>query len=275
MQISEHQWKSSGKNIYGNVILPDAEPNKVLIFIHGIGEHIGRYTKWFERFTNLGFAIVTADHHGHGRSAGIHGHFKSYCEPLNFVSMLFEQAEKHFPGLPKVIYGHSMGGNITLNYILRNEPRIKGAIVSSPWIELQKPPSTLLKSMAKIMYHIYPALSIHTGIKRNQLTTNNQELSEIDRDTMLHGKITISTYLELDAAANYIKSNIKKLHIPLLLMQGTSDALVDFKGLVELEKQNPHNIQLKLFDGFFHEIHKEEKNDMVFETIQTFLNQIL
>jgi len=275
MQETGYQWKSSGKDIFGKVFIPETEPDKVLIFIHGIGEHVGRYDRWFERFIDMGFAIVTADHHGHGRSAGKRGHFKSYCEPMDFVQMLFDEAQNRFPGLPKFIYGHSMGGNITLNYVLRKEPRIKGAIVSSPWIDLKNQPSAFVRWMAGIVQPVLPALSFHTGISRSQLTVNEAELADYDKDELIHGRITVSTFMELAAAAQYAKTNIKKLHTPLLLMHGTADPIVDYHGVVNLEKQNPDYINLRLFDGFLHEIHKEKQNQQVFDAIKEFVTQLV
>lgn len=275
MQVTDYQWETSNKIVYGNIILPDTEPEKVIVFIHGIGEHIGRYGKWFKHFTDAQFAIVTADHHGHGRSSGKRGHFKTYCEPMDFVQMLFDEAEKRFPGLPKFIYGHSMGGNIALNYVLRKEPRIKGAIISSPWIDLKSQPSSLLIRIAEIVQPIFPSFSFRTGIKRSQLTTNEGELCSYDKDELIHSKISITTFLELAAAANYIKSNIKKLRTPLLLLHGTADPIVNYQGVAELKKQNPNYITLKLFDEFLHEIHKEDQSHLVLEAINEFITQTL
>src|SRR6056297_855847 len=122
MKIIEYQWQSSNKQVYGVTFQPETEARAVIVFIHGIGEHSRRYDSWFKKFCDLGIAVVTGDHHGHGRSEGKRGHFKSYCEPLDFTTMLFEKADELFPYLPKILYGHSMGGNISLNYLLRRQP---------------------------------------------------------------------------------------------------------------------------------------------------------
>ncbi|MDA3866644.1 MAG: lysophospholipase [Salinivirgaceae bacterium] len=275
MEKIEFNWQSSGKPVYGNIFRGETTPDKVLIFVHGIGEHIGRYDAWFEKFTQKGFAIVCADHHGHGKSAGKRGHFKNYCEPLDFVSMLFEKADEHFPSLPKILYGHSMGGNISLNYLLRKQPRVKGAIISSPWIKLQRPPAPWLITLAEWLHPVFPAFSLHTGIKREQLTANVSELKAIKKDELIHGRITLSTFLALNGASEYVKRNIGKLHVPMLLLHGTDDQIVNYEGAKELHHKNERLIQLELFEGFKHELHKEEHRDKLFDIINNWLEQFV
>ncbi len=48
--------------------------------------------------------------------------------------------QKTFPGVPVFIYGHSLGGGMVLDYLLRRKPEITGAIVTSPWLKLSFEP---------------------------------------------------------------------------------------------------------------------------------------
>ncbi len=275
MKIENYQWQVNKKMVYGAAWLPETDPQGVILFIHGIGEHVHRYDKWFEGFIKLGYAVISADHHGHGRSEGKRGHFKNYCEPMNFTTMLFEKADYYFPEIPKVLYGHSMGGNIALNYLLRKSPRVKGAIISAPWVELLNPPKKWLIALAKIAKPLFPALSLKAGIKRSELTSNEDELELYEKDQLIHGRITVSSFLEFDTAARYIRKNIKKLSTPTLLLHGESDPIASLQGSKKLKSQNPHYIELKTFDGFLHEIHKESKRQIAFEEIEKWLSKTL
>jgi acylglycerol lipase len=275
MKITEYQWESSNKKIYGATWTPEDDPKGVIVFVHGIGEHCRRYDEWFEHFCAMGLAVISGDHHGHGRSEGKRGHFNSYCEPLDFVSMLFDRADELFPHVTKLMYGHSMGGNITLNYLLRKVPKIKGAIVTSPWVILKKPPSKFLLFFASILDRIYPGYTQHSGISREQLTSDVEELKNYEKDELLHGKITVRTFFELNAAAEYAKVNIQKLKIPLLLMHGTADPIASSKGSEFLAEKHPDYIKLKLFDGFLHEIHKENGKMQAMEAIKAHIENLL
>lgn len=275
MKINEYQWKSNGKNIYGASWIPMDDPVAVIIFLHGLGEHIRRYDQWFEGFCAQGYGIVTADHHGHGHSEGKRGHFESYCEPMAFTDLLFEKADQIFGKRPKILYGHSMGGNIALNYILRKAPRIKGGILSAPWIQLMNPPSKLANSAAGVLRHIYPSYALRSGIKRSQLTMNENELEKYDKDNLIHGRITINTYFELHRASQFATDHMHNLNIPLLILHGKADPIADFNGSLMLERKSPKMVTLRLFDNFLHEIHKEVDNHRAFSTIQEWLSSIV
>ena len=275
MKITEYQWTSNQKNVYGVTWTPESDPTGVIVFVHGIGEHCRRYDDWFANFCDMNLAVVSGDHHGHGKSEGKRGHFSTYCEALDFVDMLFEKANELFPHLPKLIYGHSMGGNIALNYLLRRSSKVKGALVSSPWVILKNPPSKVLLGVARILDNIFPKFTKHSGIRREQLTSDAVELEKYEKDDLLHGKITVRTFFELDAAATYAMNNIHKLKIPLLLMHGTADPIASPEGSKYLAEKNPDYITLKLFDGFLHEIHKEKNKMQSMDAIKQRISELL
>ena len=56
---------------------------------------------------------------GHGRSQGVRGACAPRKEVLKDIDALIEYAQAFYPGVPIVMYGHSMGGNITLDYRAR------------------------------------------------------------------------------------------------------------------------------------------------------------
>ena len=264
----------NSKEVYGAVWKPNVKAHTVVVFIHGIGEHIERYNSWFAKFCDKGFAVVAADHFGHGRSEGKRGHFMSADEPLNFVDYLVKYAKSEFAGIPIVLYGHSMGGNIVINYTLRTKEHLDASIASSPWIRLAHPPNAVARLFAKLFYRIFPSLTFRTGIKRSQLTVNELELEKYSCDEYVHGKITLSTYIILSKAAKYIVRNIRNLKTPILLLQSKSDVIVDFNGANKIYKSNLDMVKIHLFENFQHELHHETENEIVFNEIVKFLDII-
>ena len=93
---------------------PCENPNHVVCLIHGIGEHAGRFSRVAEHFNEAGIAVVSMDLRGHGRSQGVRGACAPRKEVLKDIDALIEYAQEFYPGVPIVMYGHSMGGNITL-----------------------------------------------------------------------------------------------------------------------------------------------------------------
>ena len=96
----------------------------VIVLVHGMGEHSGRYADFVvPNLVKNNFSVVAFDHFGHGKTAGKRGHNPSFCAVLNSVQTTSEKAKELFPDKPIFLYGHSMGGNVVLNYALRREDK--------------------------------------------------------------------------------------------------------------------------------------------------------
>ena len=111
--------------------LPDSEALAVICLIHGKGEHSGRYLNAASTLTDAGYILLTFDLRGHGKSQGRRGFSPSYEALMDDISLLLNEAVNRFPNLPHFLYGHSLGGNLVLNYALRRKCRLSGVIASS------------------------------------------------------------------------------------------------------------------------------------------------
>ncbi|GAG77006.1 unnamed protein product [marine sediment metagenome] len=137
MKHSEFEFKTfDGLSLFAQSWQPESQPQAVICLIHGMGEHSGRYAHVADRLTKAGYTIFTFDLRGHGKSEGPRGHTPSYEALMQDISSLLEVANKQFPQLSSFLYGHSLGGNLVLNYILRHQPQLEGVIVSDPWLRL-------------------------------------------------------------------------------------------------------------------------------------------
>ncbi len=94
-------------------------PRGLVIIVHGLGEHGGRYAPVAERLTMAGWNTLAIDLPGHGHSPGRRGHIASYDALLREFAVIRQQAEQRLSDLPQFILGHSMGGNLVVNYAIR------------------------------------------------------------------------------------------------------------------------------------------------------------
>jgi acylglycerol lipase len=72
-------------SIYHQAWLPDAEPKAVVLIVHGLGEHSGRYMNVVDAVVPRGYAVYALDHIGHGKSDGgreIVERFEDYTDTL-------------------------------------------------------------------------------------------------------------------------------------------------------------------------------------------------
>ena len=115
--------------------IPENKPWAVILIIHSAGDHVNRYKHLAQYFTEYGLAVIGLDMHGHGKSQGKRGKVK-YQNLLSDVKRLIDISTIRFPNLPKIVYGHGLGGNLALTYATRNNSNLMAIISSSPWIRI-------------------------------------------------------------------------------------------------------------------------------------------
>ena len=112
---------------------PAADPDRLVVLVHGYGEHIGRYEHLAQALTARGSTVVGPDHIGHGRSLGERALVESF-EPIVDDLHAVVQAERG--DLPVVMVGHSMGGLIAIRYAQRHRADLAGLVLSGPAVGL-------------------------------------------------------------------------------------------------------------------------------------------
>ena len=148
----------SGQKLRGLFSVPSDTPSAIIIMVHGVGEHINRYTNLAESFAKEGVGFMGVDLPGHGKSDGKRGHISGYSVYRELIGTLVDISEKTYPGIPLFLYGHSLGGGIVLNYLIHEKRKISGAIIGSPWLRLSFEPSRAKRAVAGFMKRIMPAL---------------------------------------------------------------------------------------------------------------------
>ena len=241
---------------------PCENPGHVVCLIHGIGEYAGRFSRMAEYFNKAGIAVVSMDLRGHGRSQGVRGACAPRREVLKDIDALIEYAREFYPGVPIVMYGHSMGGNITLDYRTRgghNDVPV-GYIISAPWIRLVRPVSGGLLMAVKLLTKVAPNFKIKSEFPEEKLG-NVKYVRPYRKDPMVHPYVsalcayegfTIGTALEKGTN----EDNGRAKNIPCLLMHGTDDLICDIEGSREFAKlQDPQSFNMIEWPGYYHEIH--------------------
>lgn len=262
---------SNGQILKGFIKSPGSDLRAVIVLVHGLGEHIQRYNDWAGLFNkeNIGFAGV--DLPGHGLSDGKKGHIKNYSVTDEMISILLGECRKTFPGTPLFIYGHSLGGGIVLDYLVRNKPKVRGAIVTSPWLRLSFEPEKAKVRLATFMKGIFPSLVQPSGLKTEHLSRNSEVVARYKADPLVHGKISVSLFYSAMKAGKNALLNAKDLNVPLLLMHGSDDQICSPEGSREFASLTGL-ADLKIWDGGYHELHNESFRQEVFSFITAWIN---
>jgi len=256
---TEYEWLSrEKKRVYAQSWLPDNQLKGIICLIHGLGEHSGRYSRWAELFTREGYGMLAPDLAGHGRTEGRRAYVQSYQVLLDQVDLVLVQAEKLFPGVPRILYGHSMGGNIVLNYAISREAPIKALIASSPWLRLTFRVTPLDLALGKIMNNLFPRVRFkRKGTRAEALSHNPEHWEDVRADPLNHGMVTGRYFWIIYQQGEYALANANKIKQPFLLMHGTDDKVTSPKASEEFAASSGEQTLLKLWDGLYHELHWE------------------
>jgi alpha-beta hydrolase superfamily lysophospholipase len=240
-------------------------PEAIVILIHGFGEHISRYDHVAEKFTAKDISVLGVDLIGHGSSTGKRGHVDSIKDFYDTIDAMVNYAKQETNDLPFALYGHSMGGNIILNYQLKNaESDFCCILSSSPWLKLKMQPSVVQLFLAKAMNRIYPSLQQSGDLDITQISSVEAVQKDYDNDPMNHDKISVRLFNEIYKHGLFAIEHAAKIKIPVLVAHGDDDGITSANASEEFANNCP-NASLKLWSELRHETHNEHNQDEVID----------
>ena len=264
MQYFETGWNTDdGLRIYAQGWEPGVEPRAVVCLVHGLGEHSGRYGHVAAFITHAGYALFAFDMRGHGKSQGKHGHASSYGVLLDDISYFLEKAAERYTNLPSFLYGHSLGGTLVIEYALRRRPVLPGVIATGPSFRPAFEPRPWKITLGKIMYHLWPTLTLSNEIDREGLSRDLEVVRVYNNDPLVHDRLSTRLGIDLLERGLWVLEHADQIHLPLLLMHGGADRITSAEASREFAEQAGDLCTLRIWDDFYHEIHNEPEKEQV------------
>ncbi len=249
-------------------------PRAVILLVHGLGEHAARYAGWAERFNEMGVALRAFDLPGHGRTEGRWGVVPSPGKVFDTIDTLLVEIGRDFPKLPVFLYGHSLGGGIVLNYLIRRKPDITGSIVTSPWVILSESPPPLKLLLVNVAGKLMPGMTQPSGLKTEYLSRDPEVVTAYGHDPLVHGLISAGLYQWMSDAAAETLSRAGEISVPLLIAHGRNDMITSSSGSVRVAGAAPR-ATLKLWDEGYHELHNDLLKDEHFAFITEWMDTLI
>lgn len=271
MLYKEFDFSFHRTNFYGQYWKTDTV-NAVILLVHGMGEHSSRYADFVvPQLLQNGFAVIAFDQFGHGKTSGKRGHNPGYAYLLESIRLVVQKAKELFKQAPLFLYGHSMGGNLVINYADQFPQHIEGVIATSPLLRLAFDPPQWKLTAGKIIGSLLPSFTMHSGLEIEAISRIQEEVEKYKSDPLIHDKISTNYSIAILEAGESMLENDLKLEAPVLLLHGTGDRITSYKASEELAKKN-NMVTLKLFQGGYHELHNDLCRE---EFIQTIINWLL
>lgn len=270
MQLKEFTFKAFNTTIRGSYASP-AQSKGVVVIVHGFGEHSGRYMdNVIPMLLTADLAVVTYDNIGHGKSGGKRGHCPNYEALLDILDKVIIHSKSILPELPLFLYGHSMGGNLVLNYTLKRKNNLTGIVATSPYLRLAFQPPKWKMSIGKMMLRVMPSITLPAGIDPKGISRIPEEVEKYISDPLVHDKVSPMFSFPIMEAGEWAITNASRLTIDTFLLHGTDDPIIDCKG-TEAFHQNSDKTILNLFEGGYHELHNDLCSDEMLEAVSNWL----
>ncbi len=243
---------------------PVEKPVATITLVHGMGEHIGRYAHLAQWFNRNAVAVLGYDQQGYGRSEGRRGHAKNLDVLLDDIGLALEESRRRYPDVPHFLYGHSMGGNLVLNYLLQRKPELAGVIATAPWIRLAFP-APLLKVLAgRVLHRFLPTLRLPNGLAVHFLSHDPAVVAAYQNDQLVHNQLSLAAGIQLLDASIRLDQYAGETPLPLLLQHGGDDKLTSAQATRDLAERLQGSVTHKEWPGLYHEIHNEPEQEKVF-----------
>lgn len=297
---------TSEVKLFHTQFTPDEVPVKAtLLIIHGMQEHSGRYGELAGYFADRGFAVLTYDHLGHGKSVKDKkdiGFFQLDQPDEKLISdadAMGDYLHKQYPDVPHFVLGHSMGSFVTRCLLQRASGKFNGAIITGTGGPLAG--ISLINGYLSLANKIAPHYPTYLNTLFN--TVNNKpfkkdkdfsdtswlSINPVNRKAFTEDELcgipftnnafyTLFSIYKKATARNWAASIPKSF--PLLFVSGQNDPIGDFsKGVIQtvdyLKQDGFKDINVKIYPEMRHEILNEEIREEVFTEIFQWISKHL
>jgi alpha-beta hydrolase superfamily lysophospholipase len=239
------------------------DPSRLVVLVHGYGEHIGRYEHVAQALAARGSDVVGPDHVGHGQSAGDRAVVEDFESVVDDLRTVVQDARGD---LPVVMVGHSMGGLIATRYAQRHGDDLAGLVLSGPAIGLGP--------------------VIEGWLAAPELPSDPIDVAVLSRDPAVgeayaadplvwHGGWKRPTLQAFAAADRAIAEGPAFGDLPLLYVHGADDQLVPVQlARPVVERLAGPGSELHVLEGARHEVLNELGKEQTIELIAGFAERV-
>ena len=247
----------------------------VVIVSYGFGEHTGKYLELAGRFGQAGYACILFDQRGHGTPPDNRkkwfGIIKSYQNFLDDIASVTDAARSLLPGVPIILYGHSMGGNIVVNHLLRNSSGYTCAVLESPWLGLNNGPPPAVVSLVRFISRFAPDITITNKLTVSDLSSDPVSADGYTADRLYHNRISFRMFAGIADGCKYALSNASQLTIPVFLAYAANERIVSNKAIFQFAADAGDIVSVREYASC-HAIHNDVKQEDYFRDMIAFLD---
>ena len=301
--------------IHGKMWIPEKNVLAVVQLSHGMAEYIARYDDFARYLAKRNILVVGNDHMGHGQSVNTEEDLGYFSLPVKGISRnkkekfggsslavkdlykITRMVKKHYPGVPYILFGHSMGSFLARRYMMEYGKAIDGAILmgtgkQSEGILLAGQMLVSLVTLFKgdryrsvllhrLMFGGYNRKIRQPASFNAWITSDNEQLRKYEEDEKCGFMFTMNGLRALFRTIQYIQTpeNIAKIptDLKVILMSGAEDPVGDYGRQVkavyeDYVRQGIKDINVRIYAGCRHELLNEKIRNVVYEDIYEWID---
>ena len=252
-------------------LAPDVPLRGVVLLVHGLGEHIGRYEGLAQHLVEWGFAVRGYDQFGHGNSGGVRGCLPSDDRLLDdLTAMVDDTRARMVEGTPLILLGHSLGGLVAARFVGLGLRPVEALVLSSPALD---PGLNLIqKLLLAVLPKIAPNLCVGNGLDPAMLSHDPAVVAAYKADPLVHDRVSgrLARFIADNCPA--VIAQAPDWTTPTLLLYAGADKLVNPAGSRAFAAAAPKTaVSAHGFDALYHEIFNERKSAPVFAELKKWL----
>ncbi|MFE9788012.1 alpha/beta hydrolase [Nocardia salmonicida] len=272
MTTDTGEFAGHGGKIAWRAWQPEKTPRAVVVLVHGVAEHSGRYEYVSTTLADAGFAVYALDHIGHGLSEGPAANIGSMQGAADNVATLLDLASAAHPGVPRFLLGHSMGSLVVLHLATRGPLDVAGVIVSAPPLDIPLG-NPIQRLAAPLLTRLAPNLGVLT-LDSSTISRDPAVVRAYDDDPLVfRGKLPARTAVEILQHTALVKKRLGALTAPLLVLHGTADAIASPSSADLLERDaGSTDVTVLRYPGLYHEVFNEPERAQVLGDVTDWLS---
>jgi alpha-beta hydrolase superfamily lysophospholipase len=264
-----------GQQLYHEVWPAAGEARATVVFVHGYGEHCGRYQNPVQVLRPRGFELFAYDYRGHGQAGGRRGHIDHFAEYLDDLDRAMELARARGER-PLFLLGHSLGGLIAARWTIERGKGLTGLVLSSPFLGLKAKLPAVKLAVGRTASRWMPRLTLKNDLELSALSRDPAVGEAYARDRFVHRVATARWFTETTAAQLRCRDDATAITLPVLVYAGDADAIADPDATrAVFERIGSADKKLMMVPGGYHELMNDTCKDEVLEALALWLEQHL
>jgi alpha-beta hydrolase superfamily lysophospholipase len=246
-----------------------AQPRARVVIVHGFAEHLRRYEGIAEELAAAGYSCHQFDLRGHGRSEGNRGHVSSFEEYRDDLELFLKHTQEVLDSvqanaaasgqqIPWLLLAHSLGGLITLSFVLHHPEVFVALALSSPFLAPSFKLPFFADQFSAVAAHLVPTLPIRSIMKPEWLSHDPVIVEAYTKDPLVFSTCTPSWWTAVRGEKRGVLERSGEIKTPALFLLGDADRIADWHCSQQVfDRLRSEPKRLELYHGFFHEVLNE------------------